>query len=453
MLLRMENIKSHSPILKLLKSLFYERKNDAKNYKLFGITIFKIIKINNYRTFYLLGIPVIHTRRNKFAKYNDFIEYSKWLDDVKNNRTLFVPQTSKPYTPKNNDVKIFAYYLSQFHAIPENDDAHGKGFTEWSNVASSTPAFVNHYQPQIPYDLGFYNLLMPGVMERQVELAKMYGIYGFCFYYYWFDGKKVLEKPLEYFLNSKIDFHFHFFWANETWTSRWQGGNKEIILKQQYNEKNFEQFFYDILPYIKDDRYEKIDNKPILMVYHPKKMGKELFCKFSDVLQTLAKKHGFNGMYLTTIYDFKKNKKFLDEYQLDGLVEFYPAGLKSNLKTQKITTISRKMNVTCYRLHDFIKDKKHLFNTDFDLFKCSFPNWDNSPRKIYSCADIYLLDDSDFKIWLSDNIKWTKQNNSQNKQYVYINAWNEWGEGAVLEPTTRYGYKSLQIVKDVLESF
>ena len=138
-------------------------------------------------------------------------QYAKWVDDVKHNKEYFVPFTDKPYVRQEQDPKIFAYYLTQFHAIPENDDAHGKGFTEWTNVASCMPQYVGHYQPKIPYDLGFYNLLMPGVLERQVKIAKAYGIYGFCFYYYWFSGKKVLEKPLEYWLAHKeIDFHYHY---------------------------------------------------------------------------------------------------------------------------------------------------------------------------------------------------------------------------------------------------
>ena len=236
----------------------------------------------------------------------DLAEYGKWLKDVKTNKSFFVPFTKAPHKRKADDVKIFAYYLTQFHSIPENDEVHGKGFTEWNNVASTVPAFTGHYQPKIPYDTGFYNLLMPEVLRRQTEIAKAYGIYGFCFYYYWFNGKKVLEKPLEEFLRSDIDFHFHFFWANETWSSRWQGGNKDIILEQVYDKEKFEQFFYDILPYLKDKRYEKIDNKPILMIYYPEDMGKELFVEFSDTLNKLARKNGFNGMYLTAVLISRK---------------------------------------------------------------------------------------------------------------------------------------------------
>lgn len=453
-----------------LKKLFYKKSGNTKKYKILGITFYKKTKTPTKKEYRILGIPVFSKEKKKhkeklkimgikFSKKvpvkniqnKDYIKYYQWIADIRNNKSLFIPMTKVPYTRNDKDIKIFAYYLSQFHCIPENDAAHGKGFTEWSNVAATVPAFANHYQPKIPYDLGFYNLLMPGVMERQVEIAKTYGIYGFCFYYYWFNGKKALEKPLEYFLNSKIDFHFHFFWANETWSSRWQGGNKEIILEQKYDIEKFEQFFYDILPYFKDNRYEKIDNKPILMIYHPEDMGKDMFVRFVDTINNLAVKHGFNGIYTTTVFDFEKDKHFLQDYHLNGLTEFFPAHLQKKLESHMADTISAEMKVNVYNLHKFIKEKGYIFDTDYDLYKCCCPNWDNSARKLYTEADLYSLEDGDFRDWLHGNIKWTQKNNTHNKQYTYVNAWNEWGEGAVLEPTTRYGYKDLQTVKDVLE--
>ena len=224
--------------------------------------------------------------------------YGKWVEEVHNDRSHFVPFTDCPYQRQEGDVKIFAYYLTQFHAILENDNAHGKGFTEWTNVASAVPQFVGHYQPKIPYDLGFYNLLMPGVMERQVEIAKAYGIYGFCFYYYWFSGRKVLEKPLEYWLAHKeIDFHYHFCWANENWSKLWDGGDQELILEQKLQDGDAERFFNDILPYFKDERYEKIDNKPILAIYTPQKFDEKKIKSFMKEIDRLAHEHGFDGIY------------------------------------------------------------------------------------------------------------------------------------------------------------
>lgn len=376
--------------------------------------------------------------------------YGRWVEEIHQDKSQFVPFTDKPYERKERDVKIFAYYLTQFHAISENDEAHGKGFTEWTNVASAQPHFVGHYQPKIPYDLGFYNLLMPGVMERQVEIAKAYGIYGFCFYYYWFSGKKVLEKPLEYWLQHKeIDFHYHFCWANENWSKLWDGGNQEIILKQELKEGDAERFFNDMLPYFQDSRYEKIDNKPLLMIYRPSLFPRDKFLKFVDVLQNLARNNGFNGLYLTCSTFGKENPM---EWNLDAITEFPPHGMWEHCS--EISTINRlipRTDFVVWDVSDFLDKKRYLTEKRSNVYKCCFPSWDNTPRKAWSRGWYFNLTDDGFSTWLTDILNWTMENHDPDEQYVYINAWNEWGEGAILEPTLRYGYKSLSVVKQCLE--
>ncbi len=378
--------------------------------------------------------------------------YGKWVEEIHQDKSRFVPFTDKPYQRQDDDAKIFAYYLTQFHAIPENDEAHGKGFTEWTNVASAQPQFVGHYQPKIPYDLGFYNLLMPGVMERQVEIAKAYGIYGFCFYYYWFSGKKVLEKPLEYWLEHKeIGFHYHLCWANENWSKLWDGGNQELILEQKLQDDDAEKFFNDILPYIKDERYEKIDNKPILMIYRPSLFEKEEFLKFLSRINELAIAHGFDGFYSTCSPYGMENENPLD-WGVLAMTEFPPHKMWHDCP--EIRTVDRLVPSTSFVLRDmsdFIKNKMYLTDTSYPIFRACFPSWDNTSRKAWSKGWCFNLSDDSLAIWLSDIILWTKENHPANEQYVYINAWNEWGEGAILEPTLRDGYKSLSIVKQCLE--
>ena len=389
-----------------------------------------------------------NTQLNKELNQLDIDEYASWITDLKNNKSFFVPFTNDNFVRKDNDVKVFAYYLPQFHSIDINDNNYGKGFTEWTNVASSTPLFSGHYQPKIPYDLGFYNLMQPGVMERQVEIAKAYGLYGFCFYYYWFSGKKVLEKPLEYFLNSDIDFPFHFCWANENWSKLWDGGDKEVILKQEAKDDDAEKFFKDILPFIKDKRYEKINNKPLLMVYRPSLFGKEYFINFADTLNKLAKKEGFDGFYIMGSNAFGFNDP--EGYKCEGIIEFPPHELYCSEVETKM--ISSNYSTKVFDMSHYIKNKKFIYKPNYKLFKTCFPSWDNTPRKAYSGGSIYQLTDEEYSYWLSSLLKWTKENNLDNEQYVYINAWNEWAEGAILEPTTRYGYKNLQILKDCLEN-
>ena len=381
--------------------------------------------------------------------------YGKWVEEIHQDKSHFVPFTDNPYQRKEGDVKIFAYYLTQFHAIPENDKAHGKGFTEWTNVASAQPQFVGHYQPKIPYDLGFYNLLMPGVMERQVEIAKAYGIYGFCFYYYWFSGRKVLEKPLEYWLAHKeIDFHYHFCWANENWSKLWDGGNSELILKQELQERDAEHFFNDTLPYFQDSRYEKIDNKPVLMIYRPSLFPKEDFIRFVSVLQQLAKQNGFDGLYIT-FSPFGVAKGTLDPISWggDAMTEFPPHGVWEYCREiRSVNRLVPSTNFIVYDMSDFVNKKQFITETDYPMYKCCFPCWDNTPRKAWSRGWCFNLSDEGFAIWLTDIISWTKKHHAKGNQYIYINAWNEWGEGAILEPTLRYGYKYLEIVKQCVEA-
>lgn len=394
--------------------------------------------------------------RNKLANGVCFIndmflskrKYAKWIRDVKQDKSLFVPITQIPFERKSTDVKIFAYYLTQFHAIPENDLAHGKGFTEWTNVASVVPQFSGHWQPHVPYDVGFYNLLDINVMRRQAELAKMYGIYGWCFYYYWFSGRRVLEKPLENFLKSDIDMHFHFCWANENWSKLWDGGNQEIILEQKYADDDAENFFHDILPYIKDSRYEKIDNKPVLIIYNIKKIPRKYLHQFKEKLDEMAIQNGFAGFFwganpVNNFFDIKS-------VNFDVVVEFPPHALMG-LKNKMRSRLQNGARFTIKNVHRYIQNKAYFKNNDVHTFKACFPYWDNTARKLYSNAVIFDMYGDDFYQWLTDIVKWTKKNNPDNQQYVYINAWNEWAEGAHLEPDTRHGYKNLGIVKRCLE--
>lgn len=383
---------------------------------------------------------------------SDLKQYSEWRFDLDTNKNYFIKEASDTVEKSSKAPKIFAYYLPQFHAIPENDENYGKGFTEWTNVAAASPQFFGHYQPKIPYDLGFYNLTNIDSINRQVELAKKYGIDGFCFYYYWFSGKKVLDEPLDLFLASDLKFSFHLMWANENWSKRWDGGNAEIILKQDLTEKDFDLFFEDILPYISDPRYEKIDNRPILAIYRPHLFQKDLFKKFLASLDSNAKKHGFPGFYFlgTNAVSFSDP----EEYGLEGLIEFPPHGVMGSVpESENIKWFNLNSTMHVVDIQNWIDSGKFITDVPYKIFRCCFPSWDNTPRKNYSGGFVFNMGDDSFEKWLSGNIEWTMKNHKQSEQYVYINAWNEWAEGAMLEPTTRYGYKNLQTVRNVVEMF
>lgn len=411
--------------------------------------IFQIKKAPHEIIVYFMGMKIYSRRIYENTIKFDLKKYSQWITDLHCNKSLFVPLTNQPYQRKEGDVKIFTYYLTQFHAIPENDMAHGKGFTEWTNVASSTPLFAGHFQPKIPYDVGFYNLNNIDVMKRQAELAKLYGIYGFCFYYYWFSGKKVLEKPLVNFLHSDIDLPFHLCWANENWSKRWDGGNKEVFIEQKLLDDDAKKFFADILPFIQDKRYEKIDNKPILMIYFPQLFEKNKIKQFIMDLDTMAKEHGFDGFYFMSSNHADLNT--LKEYGFNRFIEFPPHQVKNEMTQKKIEFVDPKCKVKIYNAADYINKEKYNYHADFTIFKCCFPSWDNTPRNAYTNSTIFEMADDSFEKWLTGIISWTKKNNTKKEQYVYINAWNEWAEGAILEPTTRYGYKNLETVKRCLQ--
>lgn len=177
------------------------------------------------------------------------------------------------FSDKKTDIKTLVFYLPQFHTFKENDNWWGKGFTEWTNTKKSIPRFEGHYQPRVPHDdFGYYTLDNIETIEKQIKLAKEHGIYGFCYYYYWFSGKRLMEKPLDLFLKSDIDFPFCLCWANENWTRSWDGLKNDILIKQDYDESDYKKFIKDIKKYVVDKRYIYIDSKPVIMIYNPKEI-------------------------------------------------------------------------------------------------------------------------------------------------------------------------------------
>lgn len=212
-------------------------------------------------------------------------------------KEVFVPY--QKYEHKDNDARVIALYLPQYHQFKENDEWHGKGFTEWTNVRAAKPLFEGHYQPKLPIDVGFYDLSNPDVMKRQIELARNYGVDGFAFYYYWFSGKKLMEKPVYNYLKDKeLNFPFCLTWANESWSKRWDGGNGELLIEQKFSEADFEAFAKDLLPFFKDKRYIKINGRPVLVIYRPALFGKEVFRNFVYYLKDFMAKEGIKAPYL-----------------------------------------------------------------------------------------------------------------------------------------------------------
>lgn len=418
------------------------------NYKRFFKGLFSIRnEYRDSRKYKRISILGLNFKLKVLSSINSIIEYYSFIENYENqNKDDFVPITKENYN-NSSTIKPIAFYLPQFHSIPLNDENFCKGFSEWTNVTKAIPQFKGHNQPHLPIDVGFYDLSRVDVMYRQVELAKMYGIYGFCFHYYWFSGKRLLEKPIfNYLKNKDLDLPFCLCWANENWSKLWDGGNKEVIIKQNLDNNDDEKFFYDILPFFKDERYIRIDNKPILIIYRLNLFEKERVKLFIKNIKNLAKKEGFNGIYVIGALTFEiENSK---DYGADANVEFPPHNILQ-CGIQKLKYLNKNFKGNVFNMQTYINNLQ--IEDCLDLYKTVFPNWDNTARKARTSAGVFQCSPDMYKSWLSKIVEWTKKNHSISKRFIFINAWNEWGEGAHLEPDQKYGYAYLQATKDVLE--
>lgn len=360
-----------------------------------------------------------------------------------------------------NQVKPIAIYLPQFHAIPENDAWWGEGFTEWTNVKKATPRFKGHYQPHVPLNEDYYNLDDVEVMRRQADLARAHGVYGFCFYHYWFNGKLLLEKPLHQWLETKdIDFPFCLSWANENWTRRWDGKDKEQLITQEYSLDDDRKHIQYLIQFFKDERYIKVGNKPVFLMYRSE--SHPFIQEATDIWREEAIKAGFDGLHLIRTESFEKGI-VPATHGFDAAVEFAPDRASSGKKMLKANSIHYLLNKTLHNLG--LKPDKRYENGLYDYetlaremtqkeppaytyFRCACPGWDNSARRKKN-AIIYVNSSPDkFKNWLEHIMVWTEDNLPEELQYMFINAWNEWAEGCHLEPDTKWGDHNLQVVKD-----
>lgn len=407
---------------------------------------------NNERIYKILGIKIkIHPKHKKAS----IKQKAAFVDYILNNqldRSNFVEEKNSSHIFKDDEAKLISFYLPQYHSIPENDKWFMKGFVEWFNTSKATPQFIGHNQPHLPIDVGYYNLDNINVIKRQIELAKKYGIYGFCFYYYWFNGQKLLEKPIEKFLEVKsLNMPFCLFWDSSNWTKTWNGGDdKEIMYEQKIEDNTAQRFMDDFLKYAHDPRYIKINNKPVFIISTPKNFEEEKIKTFMDDIRKIAKDNGFDDLYLMSLKGNMEDYE-INRYKFDAMLEFFPLGMNNMAKVKNETFVNDKFRGLSYDMKNFIKEKKYFYNCSCKVFKNCFPNWDNTARKCYKKAQIYQMTPDLYKTWLKDIINWTYKNHNKEEQFVFINAWNEWAEGAHLEPCQRYGYAYLEATKEALE--
>lgn len=402
------------------------------------------------------SIPYHHILSRSTSKNDLYREYVDFITAraAQDKSSDFVPLAVNTSThPVKVDIKLVAFYLPQFHAFPLNDEWYGKGFTEWTNVTKAIPQYVGHYQPQLPIDMGYYDLNDMSVMYRQVELAKMYGIHAFCFHYYWFSGNRLMEMPIFKWLEHQdIDFPFCLNWANENWSKLWDGGNREVRYKQELLPGDDDKFFADILPFLKDRRYIRIQDKPLFLIYRPHLFSQERCLQFVQTLREKSVEHGFPGLYIVSVnsHGFQEDPRL---WGLDATSEFPPhCMLHHGLKEKSLDCfVNPHFDGHIWDGEDYVQKKKYLYETNYKLFKGVFPSWDNTPRKAYSNGSVIDgITPKVYKEWLSGCIEYTRKHHAEDERFVFINAWNEWAEGAHLEPDSRYGYAYLQATWDAL---
>jgi lipopolysaccharide biosynthesis protein len=359
---------------------------------------------------------------------------------------------------KPTNVSPIAFFLPQFHPIPENDEWWGKGFTEWTNVTKARPLFPGHYQPHLPADLGFYDLRLPEVRQQQAELARKYGISGFCYYHYWFNKRRILEHPVNEILSTgEPDFPFCLCWANENWTRTWSGGSKDVLLEQKYSHEDDIEHIHSLFSAFRDPRYIRIDGKPLFLVYRTELLPDPK--KTAEIWREEAIKNGIGDLYLVRVESFVNNIN-PETIGFDAAIEFAPdwANLGPRLfRTELLKKISNiglfpkvfsdNQVVDYDTLATSMMRKK---NPDYVRFPGVTPCWDNSARKKKNAAIFINSTPDKYEQWLANSIQKASLFDTKTPKLVFINAWNEWAEGNHLEPDQKWGHAYLEATFNAL---
>jgi lipopolysaccharide biosynthesis protein len=366
-------------------------------------------------------------------------------DSIKDYRCY---EEQEDFAAAHSHIRVLSYYLPQFHQTPENDLWHGTGFTEWTKVRSANPLFKGHYQQHIPHsDIGYYSLTSPAILRKQADMMRKAGVHGQVFYHYWFSGKLILEHPAMMLLeNTDINMPFCFCWANENWTRRWDGDEDDILLKQTYSAKDARAFIRYLIPFFRDARYITIDGRPLLFVYRPTNIPN--IAEYLDAWAAECKAAGLPRPFVVAV--LTRDAVNPDDFGMDAGVERvlndWTGGNVEDIAYELVPYRSlEEARVLPYpavaRYYRQAGKQK-----PFTYFRSLVPNWDNSAR--YGAAG-YLLHGSTpqaFQEWLEDAIQYTEATLPPDRQFILINAWNEWAEGAHLEPDSRFGYSYLNSV-------
>ncbi len=356
-------------------------------------------------------------------------------------------------------ARVLAYYLPQFHPIPENDEWWGKGFTEWTNVGKAKPLFPGHYQPHVPADLGYYDLRVPETRQAQADMARQYGIEGFVYWHYWFgNGKRLLERPFNEVLESgRPDFPFALAWANESWGGSFHGkikGGKTLIEQEYGGDKDYIEHFSCVLKAFKDKRYILVDGKPIFVIYKPDLLPDAK--QFIDLWRNMALESGLKGIYFigiaNVLYDGLDSVKTLEHYQEMGfdamnVVNMFDHG-RGFLYKLKRKILIKWLNMPDIRNYDYelMKDKTDSYA---NVFPTVYPNWDHTPRTGHRGIIVTGTSPKKWGVALQQMID-RITHKPFDKRILFVKSWNEWAEGNYLEPDLKFGRQYLEELSNVI---
>lgn len=350
-------------------------------------------------------------------------------------------------------ARVIPFYLPQFHTFPENDEWWGPGFTEWSNVTAARPVFEGHNQPLLPAELGFYDLSVEGVRSRQFALARGAGLAGFMYYYYWFSGKKLMDMPVERLHAGDGDEPFCLMWANENWSRRWDGSETSILIAQDYDEVPAEQFIDDVMHLLLDPRYIRVDGKPLIAVYKVAQLP-----DFPATLQRWREKAveaGLPGLHIATV-DVGRDMDGIDgalaDYGIDAFLEFAPHNRQwMSVDRERLGHVDGRFegNILSYPEMATMSELKLREPVEEERYPGVMVNFDNTARRQWRPDLWYGSNPYTFRRWLDTAVSAVADREPEHR-IVFVNAWNEWAESAVLEPTQRFGQTFLLAARDAI---
>lgn len=362
-----------------------------------------------------------------------------------------------PDTTTRKKARVIAFYLPQFHPIPENDEWWGKGFTEWTNVAKARPLFKGHEQPHLPADLGFYDLRLPEVRAAQAEMAAAYGVEGFCYWHYWFGGRRLLERPFnEVLASGQPDFPFCLGWANESWTGVWNNEPRRMLMEQTYPGEADDRAHFDyLLKAFSDHRYITVEGKPLLFIYKPLKLPEAK--RRLDRWREWAHQAGFKGLYIlgNNLLDFEDAAALgLDGAVVTTLGVITTKNAVLNKAKWLFWGVSKKLDVGGPRTVEYKEAIEHLIPNlskfGFDAYPCAYPNWDHTPRSGRKGLVLTGSTPELFEKHMQDAVAAVSARDDEHR-IVFLKSWNEWAEGNYMEPDTRWGHAYLEALRRVLQ--